>query len=239
MSDGASDLARLRPAPSRLDERDAAPASRERRAQRRHAGAPCRRARGRGDSGGSRRDRLPSRREKALAVSRLRPGRLVLGADQTLACDGQAFHKPADRAAAREQLIALSGRTHVLHSAFALAEAGTLIHTGVDEARMTVRALDGEAIDSYLRHAGDAALRQRRRLPGGRARHSSVRAHRGRPLDRSRPPFDPALWRPCVSAGCLHSDRASDEVHRDRASALRTSLEPNLRIEKPWMENKG
>jgi len=95
--------------------------------------------------------------EKALAVSRLRPGRLVLGADQTLACDGQAFHKPADRAVAREQLIALSGRTHVLHSAFALAEAGTLIHTGVDEARMTVRALDGEAIDSYLRHAGDAA----------------------------------------------------------------------------------
>ncbi|HYI89191.1 MAG TPA: Maf family protein [Beijerinckiaceae bacterium] len=95
--------------------------------------------------------------EKALAVSRLRPGRLVLGADQTLACDGQAFHKPADRAAARQQLIALSGRTHVLHSAFALAEAGSLIYTGVEEARMTVRVLDGEAIDSYLRHAGDAA----------------------------------------------------------------------------------
>jgi septum formation protein len=95
--------------------------------------------------------------EKALAVSRLRPGRLVLGADQTLACDGQAFHKPADRAAAREQLIALSGRTHVLHSAFALAEAGMLIHAGVEEAHMTVRALDGEAIDRYLRHAGDAA----------------------------------------------------------------------------------
>jgi septum formation protein len=95
--------------------------------------------------------------EKALAVSRLRPGRLVLGADQTLACDGQAFHKPADRAAAREQLIALSGRTHVLHSAFALAEAGTVVQQGCDEARMTMRALDGETIDSYLRHAGDAA----------------------------------------------------------------------------------
>ena len=97
--------------------------------------------------------------EKALAVSRLRPGRLVLGADQTLACGGQAFHKPSDRAAAREQLFALSGRTHVLHSAFALAEAGTLIHTDVDDARMTMRALDGEAIDSYLEAAGAAALR--------------------------------------------------------------------------------
>ena len=32
------------------------------------------------------------------------PGRLVLGADQTLALDGERFSKPADRAAARAQL---------------------------------------------------------------------------------------------------------------------------------------
>lgn len=95
--------------------------------------------------------------EKALAVSRLRPGRLVLGADQTLACDGRAFHKPADRAAAREQLIALSGRTHVLHSVFALAEAGKVVHKGRDDARMTLRDLRAEAIDIYLDQAGDAA----------------------------------------------------------------------------------
>ena len=37
---------------------------------------------------------------KALAVSRERPGRLVLAADQTLTCEGVAFHKPADAAAA-------------------------------------------------------------------------------------------------------------------------------------------
>jgi septum formation protein len=97
--------------------------------------------------------------EKALAVSRLRPGRLVLGADQTLACGGRLFHKPANRAAAREQLLYLSGRTHVLHSAFALAEAGTVVQEGCDEARMTMRALAGEAIDNYLEGAGDAALR--------------------------------------------------------------------------------
>src|SRR3712207_5849626 len=42
--------------------------------------------------------------EKALAVSRLRPERLVLGADQTLACDGRLFHKPANRAAAHDHL---------------------------------------------------------------------------------------------------------------------------------------
>src|SRR3954462_8313187 len=37
-------------------------------------------------------------RAKALAVSR-RPDRLVVGADQTLECEGEHFHKPADAAA--------------------------------------------------------------------------------------------------------------------------------------------
>src|SRR5580698_5155865 len=43
-------------------------------------------------------------RAKARAVAALRPGRLVLGADQTLALGERTFNKPADRAAAREQL---------------------------------------------------------------------------------------------------------------------------------------
>ena len=97
--------------------------------------------------------------DQALAVSRLGPGRRVRGAEQTLACDGRQFHKPVDRAAAREQLLFLSGRTHVLHSAFALAQAGSVIHEGYDEARMTMRPLADAAIDSYLDQAGDAALR--------------------------------------------------------------------------------
>lgn len=97
--------------------------------------------------------------EKALAVSRVHPNRLVVGADQTLACDGRLFHKPADRAAARRQLLDLSGRTHGLYSAFALAEGGAIVHQGLDEARMTMRPVSAEAIDIYLDHAGDAAWR--------------------------------------------------------------------------------
>ena len=38
--------------------------------------------------------------EKALAVSRRHPDRVVLGADQVLDCEGEVFHKPADREAA-------------------------------------------------------------------------------------------------------------------------------------------
>lgn len=97
-------------------------------------------------------------REKALAVSRRRPERLVVGADQTLACKGKMFHKPLGRAAAGGQLAALSGRTHVLHSAFALAQGGAVLHHGIEGAHMTMRDLNPEAIELYLDAAGEAAM---------------------------------------------------------------------------------
>ena len=45
---------------------------------------------------------------------------IVVGADQTLALGERRFSKPADRAAARAQLLALRGKTHELHSAVAV-----------------------------------------------------------------------------------------------------------------------
>src|SRR4051812_38915557 len=59
-------------------------------------------------------------REKARAVSAAMPGRLVLGADQTLALGSRLFTKPADMAAARAQLKALRGQSHALHAAIAV-----------------------------------------------------------------------------------------------------------------------
>jgi septum formation protein len=97
-------------------------------------------------------------REKALAVSRRRPERIVVGADQTLACAGMLLHKPVDRTAAREQLALLSGRTHVLHSAVAIATDGTILGGFVEEARLTMRPLGADAIERYLDLAGEAAL---------------------------------------------------------------------------------
>jgi septum formation protein len=97
-------------------------------------------------------------REKALAVSRSLPDRVVIGADQTLACEGALFHKPATPAAARAQLAALSGRTHILHSAFAVARDGAIVRDGIEEVRMTMRPLSAEMIGRYLALAGDAAL---------------------------------------------------------------------------------
>ena len=59
-------------------------------------------------------------REKARTVSIDKPGRLVVGADQTLSVGTKLFSKPADRIQAAEQLSALAGQPHKLHSAAAV-----------------------------------------------------------------------------------------------------------------------
>lgn len=94
--------------------------------------------------------------KKALAVSSRRPDRYVVGADQTLALDGRLFSKPADRAQAAEQISALAGHTHDLHSAVAVARDGKTLFADVAVARMTMRPLDSEAVAAYLDAAGEA-----------------------------------------------------------------------------------
>jgi septum formation protein len=95
-------------------------------------------------------------REKALAVAAKMPGRLVLGADQTLSLGKDRFDKPVDRNAAREQLRALAGRTHELHSAIAFVRDGNVRYEHVAVARMTMRAFSDRFLDAYLDAAGPA-----------------------------------------------------------------------------------
>ena len=96
-------------------------------------------------------------REKALFVSSRNREHYVIGADQTLALGGRLFNKPNGRAAAAEQLRALSGQTHELHSATVVALDGKIAFETVEVARMSMRPLSGEAIQSYLDEAGEAA----------------------------------------------------------------------------------
>src|SRR5271165_5282645 len=78
-------------------------------------------------------------REKAAAVARSHPRRLVLGADQTLGLDEACLAKPADRATAREQLTALRGRTHELLSAIAFVQDAAVLFEYVGVVRLTMR----------------------------------------------------------------------------------------------------
>jgi septum formation protein len=93
-------------------------------------------------------------REKARAISVGMPGRLVLGADQILVLDERRFDKPADMAAARTQLRALSGRTHELHSGIAFIRDGQVLNETVRVARMTMRAFSDKFLDAYFEAAG-------------------------------------------------------------------------------------
>jgi septum formation protein len=97
--------------------------------------------------------------EKALAVSRRHPGRLVLGADQVLDRGGIVAHKPENRDVARAQLRTLAGRTHALHSAGVLAEGGVVVDSFLDTARLVMRPLSEEAIETYLDLAGSDVLK--------------------------------------------------------------------------------
>jgi nucleoside triphosphate pyrophosphatase len=97
-------------------------------------------------------------REKAKVVSDQHPQRMVLGADQTLALGKRRFSKAPDRAVAREQVAALRGNVHTLHSALAVMRGGGVLFETVDAAHLTMRNFSNGFLDSYLDAVGDSVL---------------------------------------------------------------------------------
>jgi septum formation protein len=95
---------------------------------------------------------------KALQVSRGHPGRLVLGADQMLDCDGAWFDKPGSAGAARDQLLTLRGKKHRLTSAAVLARDGSRLWHHATAAHLTMRGFTEVFLDGYLAKAGAAVL---------------------------------------------------------------------------------
>lgn len=93
-------------------------------------------------------------REKAKAVAAKMPGRLVLGADQTLSLGTERFSKPAGREAARAQLLKLRGKTHELSSGLALVRDGVTLLEDCAVARLTMRNFSERFLDGYLDAAG-------------------------------------------------------------------------------------
>jgi len=93
---------------------------------------------------------------KAAAVSTRHPGALVIGGDQILDLEGRLFDKPANPAAARDQLLALRGRTHRLVSAAVLTRDGARLWHAVQSVRMTMRDFSTDFLDAYLDAAGDS-----------------------------------------------------------------------------------
>jgi len=95
---------------------------------------------------------------KALAVASGVSGRLVLGADQTLASGGERFSKADTIDEARARLQRLRGRRHALHSGFALARDGKVLASGVSSAHLIMRDFSTPFLEDYLRTLGDEVL---------------------------------------------------------------------------------
>ena len=95
---------------------------------------------------------------KALAASSSRNGVACIGADQILLLGDEILHKSPDIADLKAKLARLSGREHLLISAFAVARDGQLLHAEDDVARLRMRKLSARQIDIYAEAAGDAVL---------------------------------------------------------------------------------
>lgn len=93
---------------------------------------------------------------KAEAASRRHPEGLLLAADQTLDHAGRLLMKPADRAHARTQLMALRGSQHWLHSAAVLRRGETVLWAGIASAALRMRTFSESFLESYLDRMGES-----------------------------------------------------------------------------------
>lgn len=87
-------------------------------------------------------------RAKALAVQPLEPHACVLGADTAVVLEGQILGKPSDAETGLAMLRALSGRTHQVLTAVAVAHAGQC-QSKVVATEVSFRALSEAEILAY------------------------------------------------------------------------------------------
>jgi septum formation protein len=96
--------------------------------------------------------------QKAVTVSRRSPGALVLGGDSVLAFGPEIISKCRDLKELKSLLQKLSGKTHQLISAAALARDGAPLWHHTAAAWLTMRVLSDSFLDAYLAAEGEALL---------------------------------------------------------------------------------
>ncbi|KDA02290.1 Maf family protein [Hyphomonas oceanitis] len=94
---------------------------------------------------------------KAVKVSNRTEG-LVIGGDQMLSLDREAFDKPVDLEGARDHLRKLSGKSHTLETAIVICENGTPVWRHLARPKLTMRPLSEAFIDDYVDRVGEPLL---------------------------------------------------------------------------------
>lgn len=88
-------------------------------------------------------------RSKAETVAAREPEAVVIGADTIVVLDGDILGKPRDAAEAALTLRRLSGRTHTVLTAVAVARQGRTV-SGVESVEVTFRPLTDAQIEAYV-----------------------------------------------------------------------------------------
>lgn len=88
-------------------------------------------------------------RTKALVIARREPGALVIGSDTIVVIDNEILGKPTSEPHAAKMLAKLSGRTHTVVTAVAVAQ-GEKVLSGVEHVSVTFRALTDIMIADYI-----------------------------------------------------------------------------------------
>lgn len=88
-------------------------------------------------------------RAKAHALAEREPDAVVIAADTIVVVDGDILGKPRDDADAQAMLARLSGRTHTVYTAIAVAR-GAHTESAVEAVSVTFRALSAAEITDYV-----------------------------------------------------------------------------------------
>ena len=88
-------------------------------------------------------------RSKAETIAAREPAAVVIGSDTIVVLDGDILGKPGDASEAAATLRRLSGRTHTVHTAVAVARNGQTV-SGVESVEVTFRPLSDAQIEAYI-----------------------------------------------------------------------------------------
>ena len=88
-------------------------------------------------------------KQKALQVASEHPNDVVIGADTIVVLKDEVLGKPKDDNHARQMLLSLSGKSHVVYTAFCIVGQGKLIEN-FDKTKVYFKTLSKKDVDDYV-----------------------------------------------------------------------------------------
>lgn len=87
---------------------------------------------------------------KAQKLSNRHPQNMVIGSDQVLEFEGQLLQKASSKGELIDQLSALSGQVHLLHSAAVIFDEARPVWRHIGRVKMTMRQLSPAFVEDYV-----------------------------------------------------------------------------------------